>query len=67
MDDTPHIAPRNYTEAREIGEYYRDNKSVIVDLNKLANEDAERLVDFMAGLVFTLADRWIRSLIRSSF
>ncbi|REH48286.1 uncharacterized protein DUF552 [Kutzneria buriramensis] len=52
LDDTPRIAPRKYTEAREIGEYYRDDRPVIVDLNKLANEDAKRLVDFMAGLVF---------------
>lgn len=42
----------SFTEARTIGEKYRDGQSVIMDMTEMADADARRLVDFAAGLAF---------------
>ena len=48
------IHPRTYNEAKEIGEAFRDNVPVIMNLSDMDDTDAKRLVDFAAGLVFGL-------------
>jgi cell division inhibitor SepF len=46
------LHPRTYNEARTIGENYRDGTPVIMNLSEMDDDDAKRLVDFAAGLVF---------------
>lgn len=46
------LHPRTYNEARTIGENFRDGTPVIMNLTEMEDEDAKRLVDFAAGLVF---------------
>jgi cell division inhibitor SepF len=46
------VHPRNYNEARVIGEHFRDGTPVIMNLTDMEDADAKRLVDFAAGLVF---------------
>jgi cell division inhibitor SepF len=46
------VHPRNYNEARVIGEHFRDGTPVIMNLTDMDDSDAKRLVDFSAGLVF---------------
>ncbi|GBF13460.1 cell division protein SepF [Rhodococcus sp. Br-6] len=48
------LRPRDYGEARTIGERFRDGTPVIMDLVEMSNADAKRLVDFAAGLAFAL-------------
>jgi len=48
------LRPRTYTEARRIGELFRNGKPVIMDLSGMPDSDARRLVDFAAGLIFGL-------------
>ena len=48
------IHPRTYNEAKNIGEWFRDNVPVIMNLSDMDDADAKRLVDFAAGLVFGL-------------
>jgi cell division inhibitor SepF len=48
------LHPRNYNEARSIGEHYRDGIPVIMNLTEMEDADAKRLVDFAAGLAFAL-------------
>ena len=48
------LRPKNYSEARTIGERFRDGTPVIMDLVTMDNADAKRLVDFAAGLAFAL-------------
>lgn len=43
-----------FTEARVIGERYREGASVILDMTDLSDSDARRVVDFAAGLAFAL-------------
>lgn len=46
------LQPRTYNEARTVGEQYRDGTPVIMNLSDMDDNDAKRLVDFAAGLVF---------------
>ena len=48
------LRPKDYSEARTIGERFRDGQPVIMDLVTMDNADAKRLVDFAAGLAFAL-------------
>ena len=48
------LRPKDYREARTIGERFRDGTPVIMDLVAMDNADAKRLVDFAAGLAFAL-------------
>jgi cell division inhibitor SepF len=46
------LHPRTYNEARTIGEHFREGVPVIMNLSEMDDNDAKRLVDFSAGLVF---------------
>ena len=46
------IHPRSYNDARRIGEEYREGIPVIMNLSDLDDNDAKRIIDFAAGLVF---------------
>jgi cell division inhibitor SepF len=48
------IHPRNYNEAKTIGEAFRSGTPVIMNLGEMDDSDAKRLVDFAAGLIFGL-------------
>jgi cell division inhibitor SepF len=48
------LRPKDYSDARSIGERFRDGTPVIMDLVSMDNADAKRLVDFAAGLAFAL-------------
>ncbi|GAB3999099.1 cell division protein SepF [Nocardioides marmoraquaticus] len=48
------LHPRTYNEARVIGENFRDGVPVIMNLSEMDDNDAKRLVDFAAGLVFSV-------------
>jgi cell division inhibitor SepF len=51
------LHPRTYNEARTIGEAFRQNTPVIMNLSEMDDADAKRLVDFAAGLTFGLHGR----------
>jgi cell division inhibitor SepF len=48
------LHPTTYNEARTIGEHFRENVPVIMNLTEMDESDAKRLVDFAAGLAFGL-------------
>ncbi len=48
------LHPRNYNEARTIGEHFREGIPVIMNLSEMDDSDAKRMVDFSAGLVFAV-------------
>jgi cell division inhibitor SepF len=43
-----------FSEARVIGEKFREGKPVILDMTEMDDAGARRLVDFAAGLAFAL-------------
>lgn len=46
------VTPRAYNDARTVGENFRDGVPVIMNLSEISDDEAKRLVDFAAGLVF---------------
>jgi hypothetical protein len=46
------LHPRHYTEVRAIGEAFLDGSPVIIDLTGMEDSDAQRVIDFAAGLIF---------------
>ncbi|MFC5679012.1 cell division protein SepF [Aeromicrobium endophyticum] len=48
------VTPRTYNDARTVGEHYRSGVPVIMNLSEIDDDDAKRLVDFAAGLVFAV-------------
>lgn len=51
------VHPRTYNEARTIGEHFRDNVPVIMNLSDMEDPEAKRLIDFASGLIFGLEGR----------
>lgn len=51
------LQPRSYSEARKVGEYYREGNPVIINLDDMEEGERKRLVDFASGLVFGLHGR----------
>jgi cell division inhibitor SepF len=57
LGDRIHIAivrPRNFRDAATIGEYYRREIPVIINLEDMDNEAAWRIIDFASGLILGL-------------
>ena len=48
------VHPRSYNDAKIIGESFRENIPVIMNVTDMGEAEAKRLVDFSAGLVFGL-------------
>ena len=51
------IHPRSYNDAKIIGEAFRENIPVIMNVEEMPDADAKRLVDFASGLAFALEGR----------
>ncbi|MDR5712547.1 cell division protein SepF [Nesterenkonia flava] len=48
------VHPRSYNDAKVIGESFREDIPVIMNVSEMGEAEAKRLVDFAAGLVFGL-------------
>lgn len=46
------MRPRSYSDAGDIGRRYRAGETLLVNLEDASNDDAKRIIDFIAGLVF---------------
>lgn len=51
LDIVP-LNPRLYSDAKTVGEHFRNGQTVIMNLSDMEDEERRRLVDFAAGLVF---------------
>jgi cell division inhibitor SepF len=48
------VRPRNFRDAATVGEYYRQDIPVLIDLENMSNDDAWRIIDFISGLTLGL-------------
>jgi cell division inhibitor SepF len=48
------VRPRNFRDAATVGEYYRQEVPVIINLEDMDNAEATRIIDFLSGLVLGL-------------
>ena len=44
--------PNCFEDVQEVGEYFKNKKSVIVNLENVTKEDARRIIDFLSGAAF---------------
>lgn len=47
--------PRSYDEAQEIADHLRSHRSVVVNLQRVRNDQAMRIIDFLSGTVYALS------------
>ncbi|MFD0686243.1 cell division protein SepF [Actinomadura fibrosa] len=45
------VRPRNFRDAATVGEYFRQDIPVIINLDDMNDGDARRIVDFASGLI----------------
>jgi cell division inhibitor SepF len=48
------VRPRNFQDAATIGDYFRQDIPVILNLEDMENAEAGRVIDFVSGLVLGL-------------
>jgi cell division inhibitor SepF len=48
------VRPRNFRDAATVGEYYRQQIPVIINLEDMDNAEATRIIDFVSGLILGL-------------
>lgn len=48
------VTPRTYNEAKPIGDAFRNDTPVIMNLESMSESEARRMVDFASGLIYAL-------------
>ncbi len=48
------VEPRVYAEAQEIADHLKNRKSVVVNLQRIQQDQAKRIVDFLSGTVYAI-------------
>ncbi|HEY6492726.1 MAG TPA: cell division protein SepF [Trebonia sp.] len=48
------VRPRNFRDAATVGDYYRQEIPVIINLEDMDTADATRIIDFISGLILGL-------------
>ncbi|GJM72240.1 hypothetical protein HMSSN036_44560 [Paenibacillus macerans] len=48
--------PRSYDEAQEIADHLRSHRSVVVNLQRVRNDQALRIIDFLSGTITRSAE-----------
>lgn len=51
------VHPRQYRDAQDIAEHFRDGIPVIINLTQMTESEARRLIDFASGLSTGLRGR----------
>lgn len=49
------VEPRVYAEAQDISEHLKHKKAVVVNLQRIDQEQAIRIIDFLSGTVYALS------------
>jgi cell division inhibitor SepF len=49
------VRPRNFRDAATVGDYFRQDIPVIINLEDMDNEDSRRIIDFISGLILGLS------------
>ncbi|MDR6997982.1 cell division protein SepF [Neobacillus niacini] len=49
------VEPRTYSEATEIADHLKNRRAVVVNLQRIDNEQGRQIVDFLSGAVYTIS------------
>ncbi|MDQ0253803.1 cell division inhibitor SepF [Evansella vedderi] len=48
------VEPHSYDEVQDIADHLKNRKCVVINLQRLPNEQAKRVVDFISGTVYAI-------------
>ncbi|WP_078430664.1 cell division protein SepF [Alkalihalobacterium alkalinitrilicum] len=48
------IEPRTYDEVQDIADHLKNRKAVIINLQRISNDQGKRVVDFLSGTVYAI-------------
>ena len=48
------LEPRAYSEAQQIADHLKKRNTVVVNLKRVTNEQAKRIVDFLSGTLYAI-------------
>ncbi|WP_240375196.1 cell division protein SepF [Bacillus piscicola] len=48
------VEPRVFEEAQDIADHLKNRKSVIINLQRLPNDEARQIIDFLSGTVYAI-------------
>ncbi|SDG95569.1 cell division inhibitor SepF [Alteribacillus persepolensis] len=48
------VEPRTYDEAQDIADHLKNRKSVIINVQRIPNDQAKRIIDFLSGTVYAI-------------
>ena len=48
------MQPENFEDAQEICDYLKEKKPTVINLENVAKENAQRVIDFLSGAVYAL-------------
>lgn len=48
------VEPRVYAEAQDITDHLKNRRAVVVNLQRIGNEEGRQIVDFLSGAVYAL-------------
>ncbi|MFP7296053.1 cell division protein SepF [Neobacillus niacini] len=49
------VEPRVYAEAQDITDHLKSRRAVVVNLQRISNEEGRQIVDFLSGAVYALS------------
>lgn len=49
------VEPRAYSEATEIADHLKNRRAVVVNLQRIDNEQGRQIIDFLSGAVYTIS------------
>ena len=48
------VEPRAYSESQQIADYLKNRNTVVVNLKRVTNDQAKRLIDFLTGTIYAI-------------
>ncbi|QQK76722.1 cell division protein SepF [Salicibibacter cibarius] len=48
------IEPRTYDEAQEVADHLKNRRSCVINMQRIPNDQAKRIVDFLSGTVYAI-------------
>ncbi|MEH7106844.1 cell division protein SepF [Bacillus sp. JJ1764] len=48
------VEPRTYSEASDIADHLKNRRAVVINLQRIDNEQARQIVDFISGVVYAI-------------
>lgn len=48
------LEPRAFSESQQIADYLKNRTTVVVNLKRVTNDQAKRIVDFLSGTVYAI-------------